>query len=314
MTETALARFRSIEVQEAVLEGYRIAFRRVGSGPPVLFIHGWPLSGVTYRHAVDALKDEHTCIVPDLPGAGDSPWDPRVTEMFGDFTRLMRLLVDHLGLTRFAIVAHDSGGTIARKLAAELGPRVTGLLLSNTELAGHHPKLVALFQRSAALPGAEIMFRWLLGRSAYLRSELGFGGCFGDRSLIEGEFHDACIRPLLEGGMSGPLAALRSANLGVVDELAAIHARIVAPTTFVWGDADRFFPIDRARSMAAQFSSLRVFHNVPGAKLYVQEEAPEKIAELTRALLRDDQQPALVRAPQELHARPPHAHSSEASS
>jgi haloalkane dehalogenase len=307
MTETALARFRSIEAQEVVLDGYRVAFRSVGSGPPVLFIHGWPLSGATYRHAVDALKDEHTCIVPDLPGAGDSPWDPRVTEMFGDFTKLMRLLVDHLGLTRFAIVAHDSGGTVARKLAAELGPRVTGLLLSNTELAGHHPKLVALFQRAAALPGAEHMFRWLLGSSAYLRSELGFGGCFGDRSLIEGEFHDACIRPLLERGMSGSLATLRSANLGVVDELAAIHARIVAPTTFVWGDADRFFPVGLARAMAAQFSNLRGFHTVPGAKLYVQEEAPGKIVEHARALLRDGRQPALVHTPQEPHARSPHA-------
>jgi pimeloyl-ACP methyl ester carboxylesterase len=96
---------------------------------------------------------------------------------------------------------------------------------------------------------------------------------------------------------------LRSANLGVVDELAAIHARIVAPTAFVWGDADRFFPVDLARAMAAQLSSLRAFHAVPGAKLYVQEEAPAKIAELTRALLRDVQQPALVRTPQEPHAR-----------
>lgn len=313
MTETALDRFRTIEVQEVVLDGYRIAYRCIGSGPPVLFIHGWPLSGATYRHAVDALKDEHTCIVPDLPGAGDSPWDPRVTEMFGDFTKLMRLLADHLGLTRFALVAHDSGGTIARKLAAELGPRVTALLLSNTELAGHHSKLVARFQRSASLPGAELIFRWLLGRPAYLRSELGFGGCFGDRSLIEGEFHDACIKPLLERGMSGPLASLRSANLGIVDELAAIHARIVAPTVFVWGDADRFFPVELARAMADQFASLRGFHTVPGAKLYVQEEAPAKIVEITRALLHDARQPALVRTPQEAHAPSPHARSIDAS-
>lgn len=300
MTETALARFRKLEVQHVTLDGYRIAFRSVGSGPPVLFIHGWPLSGVTYRHAIDALKDEHTCIVPDLPGAGDSPWDPRIKEMFGDFTELLRLLADHLGLQRFSLIAHDSGATIARKLAAAMGPRVSALLLSNTELPGYHSKLVARFQRSAALPGAEAMFRWLLGRRAYLRSELGFGSCFGDRSLIEGEFHEACVLPLLQR-MAGPLASLRSANLGVVDELAAIHARIVAPTAFVWGDADRFFPIELARVMAAQFSERRGFHAVPGAKLYVQEEAPGKIIEVARALLREVEQPALVRPRLEAH-------------
>jgi pimeloyl-ACP methyl ester carboxylesterase len=45
----------------------RIAHRTLGCGPDVLFIHGWPLNGATWRNVVPRLADDFTCHVIDLP-------------------------------------------------------------------------------------------------------------------------------------------------------------------------------------------------------------------------------------------------------
>ncbi|MGC4061768.1 MAG: alpha/beta fold hydrolase [Aquabacterium sp.] len=52
----------------------QIAYRKVGSGAPLLLVHGYPLSGLTWRHVVPALAPHFTCYIPDLPGAGDTVW------------------------------------------------------------------------------------------------------------------------------------------------------------------------------------------------------------------------------------------------
>ena len=52
-----------------------IAYRRVGTGPDVLFVHGWPVSGATFRTLLPHLADHVTCHVLDLLGAGSSRFD-----------------------------------------------------------------------------------------------------------------------------------------------------------------------------------------------------------------------------------------------
>ena len=52
------------------------AYRRVGAGPDVLFVHGWPVCGATFRHLLPHLAAHLTCHLIDLPGAGDSRYAP----------------------------------------------------------------------------------------------------------------------------------------------------------------------------------------------------------------------------------------------
>jgi haloalkane dehalogenase len=49
-----------------------VAYRRVGLGPDVLFVHGWPVSGATFRTLLPYLSSQVTCHIIDLPGAGSS--------------------------------------------------------------------------------------------------------------------------------------------------------------------------------------------------------------------------------------------------
>lgn len=102
-----------------------------GSGPPVLLIHGAPQSHLAWAQvAVDLAKD-HTVITPDLrgygwsskPEGGDNHVNYSKRTMAQDNVDVMRML----GFEEFALVGHDRGGRVARRLALDHPERVRNL-------------------------------------------------------------------------------------------------------------------------------------------------------------------------------------------
>ena len=107
----------------------RLAYWRFGQGPDVVLVHGWPLTAATFRHLAPALAQKYTLHLFDLPGVGHSEWSGPIG--FVTHAAALRAAIDTLGLQRYALVAHDSGGTIARLVAAD-DPRAVALVLGNT--------------------------------------------------------------------------------------------------------------------------------------------------------------------------------------
>lgn len=286
--DDTLERFLAAPSLHVDVAGTPMAYRRIGRGPDVVLVHGWPLAGTTYHGLVAALQDEFTCWVPDLPGAGGSPWRPEIRESFTGLASALTGFVDAVGLQRFALVGHDSGGGIARVSAAELGSRVDALVLSNTEIPGHVAPLVLWLQRATRVPGAAWIFRRLLLRSnAFLRSRLGFAGAFADvDAMLAGSFRRSCIEPLLRDP-TGALEMLRRADLGIAHRLPQIHQRIKAPLLCAWGDRDPFFPLPGAQQMVAHWPAPARLEVLPGLKLFLHEEAPQRLAAAARPFLRE---------------------------
>lgn len=281
----ALENFRAAPVQQIELSGTPLHYRIFGEGPAVLFLHGWPLSGVTYRHLIEALRPQFRCYVPDLPGAGATPWSPHITETIHGYTDLMRSFVDQLQLENLAIIGHDSGGGVARLLAAQLGSRVTSVILQNTEVPGHVPAFVRMLSLAAKSGAAGGVLGRLVKYRQFRRSALGFGNCFGNRDYIEGEFYEACVKPL-ETELSGHTAALAHIDLAWTGVLPEAHAKIEAPVHLFWGEKDdAFFPLDQARAMVSQFRKHGEFKVIPNAKLYVHEEAADELSAFALPLL-----------------------------
>jgi haloalkane dehalogenase len=278
-----LAAFRAAPI-ERIDVGTEITYRRFGQGPAVVLVHGWPLNGATYRGMVRILAKHFTCYVPDLPGAGQTPWDPRTHDAFFDWGTLIARFVDALGLARVALVGHDSGGAMARVAAAELGERVALLALINTEVSGHTPGVVKLYQGMARVPGSRALVRALTGQRWYRRSRLGFGGCFRDLDHLDGEFAKACLAPLLADN-GGAMRTLLHFDLRLSDRLPDVHRRISAPVVLIWGGDDPFFPAEKARAMLPQFRDVRGFHVLSRYKLFVQDEAPELVTAKLEPLL-----------------------------
>ena len=263
---------------EVAAGGSRVAYTRVGSGPALLLIHGWPFDRSSFAGLLPALSARFTCYLPDTPGLGATEWTERTDFSFGGQARALRAFADALGLSEYAVVAHDTGGTIARLLAAD-DARLTRLVLLNTEMPGHRPPWIPLFRHVAALPGAAAGFAALLSSRAFVRSTLGFGGCFHDRARLDDAFVARYVTPLLRSRrrLDGALRYLRGIDWGVVDGLRELHGRIPASVLLVWGAEDDIFPLRVARHLPAQLRRSPACRCRPGAFL-VHEERPEDVA------------------------------------
>ena len=267
-----------------------IAYRTFGAGEPILLVHGWPLSGFTYRKLIPHLAGRFTCVAVDLPGAGDTRWRPNNDFSFTGQARNLLRFVDAIGLEPFHVVAHDTGATIARALALLAPERVRKMALIGTEIPGHRPPWIPLFQRTVGLPGSHAVFSMLLRSRMFTRSAMGFGEVFADKRLLDGEFEEQFIAPLRDSHhhRESQFRYLRGLDWQLVDRLAQDHARIKSPVLLIWGEQDTVFPAERARAMASQLADCRGFRVVPGAKLLVHEEQPRIVADHVLELLRSE--------------------------
>jgi pimeloyl-ACP methyl ester carboxylesterase len=281
VAEESTRSFLAVPAQKLEAGTARVAYRCYGSGPALLLVHGFPLSGFTWRKVLPALAERYTCYVPDLPGMGESQWTDATDFSFPGQGRTLKAFVDGLALTRYSVLAQDTGGTFARCLALEDGARIEKLLLINTEIPRHRPPWIPLYQFLMRLPGALAVFGLLLRSEPFLRSSMGFGGCFCDMRLIEGDFHQHVVEPLRRSPlrMDGMRRYLRGATWGPVDALERDHARLAMPVLLIWGADDPTFPLQLARAMVAQFPNARLAE-VAGARLLVHEEKPAEVARL----------------------------------
>lgn len=266
-----------------------VAYRRVGSGPDVLFVHGWPVSGATFRLLLPHLADHVTCHVIDLPSSGSSRFDDTTPLSVDQHIASVRRVVDLLELDDVAVVGHDSGGMIARHAMAG-DPRLRSLGLINTEQPQGLSWRFKLFLAGRRLPGFGGALGWLAGRPRLRRNPLVLGDAFADSSLLDGEFDEFFLRPLHEqpARLRAAIRVLRSFDAQHVHDLAAVHQRITVPVQLVWGDQDPFFPLARAEEMVATFPDARL-EVIRGAGLFCHEERP---AEVAAALLGVLAQPA----------------------
>jgi pimeloyl-ACP methyl ester carboxylesterase len=259
-----------------------VAYRVVGSGPDVLFVHGWPVSGATFRRLLPGLVDHVTCHLVDLPGAGSSRYTADTPLTIANHIHAVRRSLDLLGLDDVAVVGHDSGGMIARHAVAG-DPRLRALGLIDTEQSTGLSWKFRSFVAGRRVPGFGAALGWLAGRPRLRRNRFVLGDAFADRSLLDGEFDEFFLQPLHRSRVrrDAAMRLLRSFDYELVRELGALHRRIDVPVVLVWGENDKFFPVDRARAMVDDFPDARL-EIIPGAGLFAHEERP---AEVVRALL-----------------------------
>jgi pimeloyl-ACP methyl ester carboxylesterase len=278
-TETDAADlFRAAPHRLLELDDVSIAHRVVGTGPALLFVHGWPVSGATFRRLLPHLVEHRTCHLLDLPGAGDSRWSVGASLSLRGHIGAVRRAVELLELDDVTAVGHDSGGLIARHALAG-DERVRSMVLIDTEHPHGQSLAFRAFTATRHLPGIAPTLGRIAGSPRLARSRAVFGGAFVDRSLLGGEFDEFFLTPLRRDRSRREAAAqvLRTFEPGLVTALAEVHPRIDVPVHLVWGESDPFFPVRRAREMVGEFPDARLTV-VPGAALFVHEERPADVA------------------------------------
>ena len=104
-------------------DGTTIHVLRGGTGRPLLLLHGYPETHLTWRKVAPQLAEEFSVVVPDLRGYGDSgkPQDGERHKNYS-FRAMAQDQVDvmrHYGHDRFLVAAHDRGARVAHRLCLD---------------------------------------------------------------------------------------------------------------------------------------------------------------------------------------------------
>ena len=138
-------------VEEVVIHGHRVSFRRAGTGSALVLIHGITGSSRTWEDVIPPLAERHTVIAPDLLGHGESA-KPRGDYSLGAYASGVRDLLIALGIDKATVVGHSLGGGVAMQFAYQFPERVERLVLVSSGGLGEE---VHLLLRAATLPAAE---------------------------------------------------------------------------------------------------------------------------------------------------------------
>lgn len=118
-----------------------ICYREVGSGPPLVLVHGDFSDGPgAWSLQMESLAGHHRLIVIDRRGHGSSPREPRPYTIAGDAADVLAV-ADQAGVDGFHLAGHSYGGLVAIEVARQAAERVRSLHLLEppylTLLPGH---------------------------------------------------------------------------------------------------------------------------------------------------------------------------------
>ena len=246
-----------------------LAYRELGAGAPLVFLHGTPTSSYLWRNVMPSLPGRR--LAPDLVGMGDSP-RPEIEYTFDDHARHLDEWFDALALDDVVLIGHDWGGALAADWASRHPSRVRGLAFTEAVLT---PMTWAEFPPA----GAEL-FRAIKTSGEFPAADFLAG--------LPAEYATSHHRPLLQWARSLPLSGEPPAVVARIEAfgrwLAATPEIPKLLVTFEPGPDTMLTPpmIDRC---VAQFASLEVVRRPERAGHHTPEEQPAALAETVASWL-----------------------------
>ena len=265
----------------------RIAYVEKGSGPPALFIHGFPVNGFAWRDVLDDLAPARRCIAPDLMGLGYTEIKADQDLGFDQQAAMIAGFLDRLGLSQVDLVGNDSGASISQVFAARYPSRLRSLTLTNCEVHDLWPNamLKAAFDQFAD-PSIVMGIKTMVNAPAVARQ--AFGSVYEDAERIPDEAFKTYFEPLVssEERSNSMRRFLSLGNLKVLTSIAPQLRELKVPTLIVWGEADTAFDLKSPEWLKDNLGSVRRLIMVPRAKLFFPEEHPKLMSVLLQEFWR----------------------------
>ncbi len=252
----------------------RVHYIDEGEGRPIVFCHGQPMWSFLYRHIVIGLRDRFRCVVIDYPGYGLSVRPDGYGYTPREHALVVGELVDHLGLDDMIVMGQDWGGPISMSMAAARSDRVSGVILGNTWFWRNADRRISLFSK---VMSSGFMQRRIVENNWFVERGIPTGVATKlSEQVME---HYRAVQPTPEMRVALPIAPREILASG--DWLENLETQVKAnlaskPVLLVWGMKDMAFRPKFLTRMKEVFTD-RVVVEIPHAKHYIQEDAPDEI-------------------------------------
>jgi haloacetate dehalogenase len=283
------------EYHKLDVEGVMINCAIAGTGPPLLLLHGYPQNHLMWRHVAPVLAEDHTVVLADLRGYGDSgkpaPDADGLVYAKRSMARDQVGLMRQLGFTEFGLIGHDRGARVAHRLVLDHPAAVPQLavldIVPTRHVFGHVTRAMATaYYHWFFLSTGHGIPEHLIGADPAFWVRSLISPLLGPGASLEPEAMDDYIRcftdPRTIAASCADYRAAASTDLVHDEESFAAGQRIDCPVLALWGTeafvGRGYQPLD----VWSQYAT-----DVRGAALPAGHFLPEEAPELVIAALRD---------------------------
>jgi len=246
----------------ADVDGAKIHWTSTGSGPAVIFVHGWTCDESSWQGQVPAFSKKYRVITLDLPGHGKSDLPKNGIFSMQLFARAVEAVRAEAKVDRAVFVGHSMGTPVIRTYATMYPSHVAGLVLVDglVQVAG---------SQAGFTPPPMIGTEGLKARENMVR------GMFGPATTPELQQH---ILKMMLGTKEATAAGAMTATW---DQSWVKNDPITVPVLGVYA----------ARPLASREAITRIFpkveyHEIPGSAHFLMMEKPDEFNQLLSAFLR----------------------------
>lgn len=257
-------------------DGAQIYYKDWGSGQPVVFSHGWPLSADAWEAQMFFLASNgYRCIGHDRRGHGRSsqPWDGNDMDHYADD---LAELFDALGLEDAVLVGHSTGGGEVARYIGRHGTR----RVAKAVLVGAVPPLML---KTAGNPGGLPLEVFDGFRAAYRADRAQFfldvaSGPFFGFNRPGAEVSQGLIQSWwLQGMMSGHKNAYDCIEAFSETDFTEDLKKFDVPTLIVHGDDDQIVPIGASAMLSSKLVRNATLKVYPGGAHSLADTSKEQL-------------------------------------
>ena len=279
------------QASEVRLPQGNIRYREMGTGEPIVLVHGLLTNGELWREVAPRLAADFRVLVPDWPlGSHEIPLDAGADLSPLGLAQIIADFLSALKLEGVTLVGNDTGGALCQLVAIHHPERLGRLVLTPCDAYENFlPPAFRPLQAAARIPGSIFGILQSLRAPAARRAPLAYG-------WVTKRADDALTRAWIAPALSSRAIRREIASMlkGISDrytlEAAQRFAEFTKPVLIAWAPEDRFFKLRYGERMAREFPNARL-ELIEDSYTFVPIDQPERTAELIAAFARE---PALA--------------------
>lgn len=268
----------------------QVQYRRAGPStsttPPVVFVHGALVNSELWTAVADTLAArEVRSYAIDLPlGAHPIALRPDADVSPRGVARLIIAFLEAVDLDDVTLVGNDTGSALCQFVIDTDNTRIGRLVLTNGDAFDQFPPksvepLFKVGRRSAGVFALMSLMRpdWVRRRAHRQNASTPIDPALTRRWITPG---------LADKGVRRDTAKfMRAVDPAELEDVSTRLRRFTKPVLLLWGDHDRFFPMDIAHRLRELFAEARLVE-IPGGRLFFPLDEPQRVADEIESVAR----------------------------